>query len=814
MAGARSSQIGIALLLGVLVAGCSGSPEKPSSDRPAPQAQGSVASDPTRPEPSGLLLSEVGIDEPFVELANPGPEPADLAEVSLVAGGRPIDLPDTSVLDTGERRLVPLDDDVLDPAEGSVLLYGAGETLVDSVVWGADQAGSVSLAVGDFASQGIEPGTTVGRPPGAVRPLTPTDWVVYPEAETSPGEANPVPTVPVLLPMSGAVLEEDTTLSWYPVTGATTYRVQVATDATFADLVLDETVAEAAVDAGGLDPGTYVWRVQALADAASASAQSAPSTVTVGGLAKARAAFPGTSINVPLRTQHKDTTMLLLEEPHETQPMAWDAPHTPNGNDPADNKNCAIAMIAMINNFYGGTLSQDRIGYEIFKDRRPGPEEDLNYGYGLTSGGEGRDQTLEAFEFALGAPVGYEPSHTSMDDVWSTIVNAIDSGQPVAGANDHHGYVVSGYAVVNGTRYILINDPARGTYPLAFDTPVRNPANIRLWTMPDRVTAKKQEPEVTRDSDGDKVVDFDETERFHTDPRRKDSDGDKVGDKQDIASGVFDPDYGYAFKRTDRGRDFDSDDRPTELDPDSDQGGCLDGDEDANRDGHRSGQEKWNFDAADDVCGDLSGSITWTLHDSTTWSDGSSTTDDTVTLNVRFDEDDGQWVDAGSSYTWSGSSRTDENPGDDPEAGYCNEFHKSTSTTGGEAFEGALVSSIYVDVFTDTKEVYVTSWVAGELVSDIERGTLMSDGGPTQYCVLVPEHTTQGGGATVDTQAEWGQVPRCLNYEESVLGKIAKDGKSVTFDCTNSETTHPFDGATSVETMTVTGHLSFAAGVR
>ena len=34
--------------------------------------------------------------------------------------------------------------------------------------------------------------------------------------------------------------------------------------------------------------------------------------------------------------------------------------------------NCAIAMVAMVNHYYGGDLSQDRIGYEIFKDRQAG----------------------------------------------------------------------------------------------------------------------------------------------------------------------------------------------------------------------------------------------------------------------------------------------------------------------------------------------------------------------------------------------------------------------------------------------------------
>lgn len=326
-----------------------------------------------------------------------------------------------------------MDDGILDPTGGSVLLYGAGETLVDSLIWGAGQGGSVSLAVGDFASESVEPGTTIGRPPGAVQPLRSTDWVVYPEAEVSPGEPNPA-----------------------------SYRVQVATDETFSDVVLEET---------------------------------------------------------------------------------------------------------------------------------------------------------------------------------------------------------------------------------------------------------------------------------------------------------------------------------------------------------------WNFDSKDDVCGDLSGTITWTLHETRDGPrDEHETSHDVVTLSVRFDEVDGEWVDSGSSYVWNGSSQFDTNPGDDPKAGYCNELHKTTTTTGGGAFETSLASSIWVDVAAESDEVYVSSWVAGVLNGHKETGTLMSDGGPNRWCELVPSDYTQGGGSTLDSQAEWGQIPRCPNYSESVMGTIGKDGRTAVFECEETETYEPVEGATGTVTMSVTGQLTFAKG--
>ena len=196
--------------------------------------------------------------------------------------------------------------------------------------------------------------------------------------------------------------------------------------------------------------------------------------------------------------------------------------------------------------------------------------------------------------------------------MWEVITTAIDAGRPVAGANNSHGFVVIGYEMVGSHAIHALPRPGERQVQEErhHHDDGRPSPDQHVRMMPASVNARKQEPGVTKDSDGDKVVDFDETERFRTDPGKKDSDADKVPDKRDIASGVFDPTFGYADHRTTQGRDFDGDRVPTESDPDSDGGGCTDGDEDEDLDGHWGDKETWNFDDKDDVCGDLSGTIT------------------------------------------------------------------------------------------------------------------------------------------------------------------------------------------------------------
>src|SRR6185436_14733170 len=77
-------------------------------------------------------------------------------------------------------------------------------------------------------------------------------------------------------------------------------------------------------------------------------------------------------LTVPYLTQHKDSPLLLLESNQKTGQHAWDKDHqTPSRNDKADKFNCTLANAAIVNRFYGGDLTQDRIGVELLGAHAP-----------------------------------------------------------------------------------------------------------------------------------------------------------------------------------------------------------------------------------------------------------------------------------------------------------------------------------------------------------------------------------------------------------------------------------------------------------
>lgn len=484
-----------------------------------------------------------------------------------------------------------------DPGSGFVELYAADDTLLDRAAWGADQPASVKLTRGGMVTD-IEPGTTIGRFPLSVQ-LDILEWTIFLPAQATPGFANPQPGVEVMIPLNGAVIsQENFELSWYPVPGAMQYRAQVASDEAFSALIVDATVdtPEVAVE---LQPGHYFWRVQAIAQGGEVANFSPVQTVTVNlASSSLHMAVPQAQVSlaVPFISQHKDTRMLLLESKNETGAHAWDVDHMVlDRADPADNANCVLASIAMINAFYGGDLSQDRIGFDVLNDTFPGPEYDLMYGRGTYT-----DETTAALAFALEGESLFRPQPPTLDVIWADIQLGIDAGAPILAAQlPGHAFVITGYYEDASTRYVLINDPWWGAYAVDL-------AAVRwkyYWMVSPDSIPTLNDPEISMDSDGDGIVDFDETQRFGTNPNDEDTDKDDLKDKDDLRASIYDEQWGYAVASLSfLGRDYDNDGVPMELDEDADGGGCFDGMEDFGLDGKYKEPETYNFDEKDDAC--------------------------------------------------------------------------------------------------------------------------------------------------------------------------------------------------------------------
>jgi hypothetical protein len=575
-------------------------------DRPVGQATGSN---------EVVLLNEVlffpsaGADA-FVELKSTGRTSLDGLTLTNAAGER-FTLPPGLEALTPDRHLLIIFDaanhvegdvvhadraDFLNPDSGSVELTTADGTVLDRVAWGVDRPASVNLSRGGVVAD-LEPGTTIGRFPLSIG-IDRLEWTIFSPPQVTAGAANPQPGVEVMIPLNGAVIGQlSFDLNWYPAAGALEYRVQVSGDEAFSALTIDETVSAPALSVE-LQLGTYFWRVQAVAEDGAAADFSPIQKITVnpGFSLTGHLAAPQrqTSLAVPFMSQHKDTEMLLLESKNETGLHAWDAPHPEmDRTDPADNTNCALASIAMINAYLGGDLSQDRLGYELYKDVWPGPEYDLNYGRGTNT-----SQEEQLLTFALDAEPTYRPEPETLDVFWADVQWEIDADRPVFGTIPGHGFVITGYYEDTTTRWVMINDPSLGQYAVDLE-------GLR-WTKyymisPDSLPVLS-EPEIGMDSDGDGIVDFDESERFGTNPNDPDTDKDNVKDLDDVRASIFDDHFGYAVIGSMEGRDYDEDGVAMELDEDSDGGGCFDGMEDFDLDGEYNEPETWNFDEKDDAC--------------------------------------------------------------------------------------------------------------------------------------------------------------------------------------------------------------------
>lgn len=528
----------------------------------------------------GLLLNEVLFspaqgDATFYEIVNIGGSAVNLKGVSLLNSNGVVldlsdheDVPPGGFFHAGGANLVV-------PDSGFLELRRDDEVL-DRVAWG-DQPDAVRLSRGSVAEE-LAPGTSINRAHGTAA-LDRSAWYT---AEPTSSTPNAPPTPASGLPLSGAIFPAGpVTLGWYHVPGAETYRVRVATDEALSATVVDQTVAASRLTTQALAPGEYFWQVDA-----EPGSESPVQSLAIGAAAL-QATGPSTDqvmLDVEFQEARKDTAMLLLEGQNPAGDYAWDQPHV--GIDAGDHRavpSAYLASVQMLNNWYSGAISQDRLGFEVFKGRFNGPERDLPFGDALT-----REQGLQAVLFALGS--ADEFCSSNQQEMFAMARAGLDAGDPLLGISEHHAVLVTGYAVrapgggpaVPQQSY-FVNDPLIGPY----EVDAEKTAFSCFQGVSGSSIGALDEPEITADSDADGIVDFDETNRFGTNPADADTDGDGRSDKADVAESVFHPEFGYAGEVAFIGpvlgtrppRDYDGDGADPELDCDNDNDGTPDGED-------------------------------------------------------------------------------------------------------------------------------------------------------------------------------------------------------------------------------------------
>lgn len=466
--------------------------------------------------------------------------------------------------------------------------------------------------------------------------------------------------------------------AWHPVEGAIGYKLTII-ESVSGDTVYNGMKHRAYYDKE-LEAGTYEWSVRVVfwSDKYSVSNPWIDHyTIWKRKTVKICNDFSDEHyLRVPQYAVHKDTRMLVPNwgELAEFPEISWDHPDVfvynqipydsylflPRPNDLflEVSWRCWVAGAQMLNHFYKGNLTQDEIKFhgktsafediEINGNHYSKLEKDKIAGaFGL--GGAGSGATAELFAVLMWA---LNIEDQSQMDYWSTEKwdsegNIYDEMARSLTADDVVPYINAGrpmYVGQNFPRHIMILDGYRYSGN-EFQIHLVNISNggeaewvpsssysMCLYIVPPIVSnPKMSDHRVHIDSDGDGIVDFDEVERFKTNPFKKDSDGDDIDDKVEIFSYTikeefvsketcFNPKSGYdesvdahigdymnpydaLLCRVEKYADIDGDSARAELDVDSDHpnnDGLPDGAEDLNHNGYVDNGETDPYNISDD----------------------------------------------------------------------------------------------------------------------------------------------------------------------------------------------------------------------
>ena len=521
--------------------------------------------------------------------------------------------------------------DVFPDEAGQVALYRPGaltsQNIVDFVAWGGFDAPRGTNAVaagvwpsghavsfengfGDISEADIlEKDESIGRYPGASGEGA-AAWANYPKESLTPGAPNPVQPVTFVTPQDGAKVDTATlSLSWRSASGASAYRFQLDDDSDFSSPLIDTTTSNTYVKPDpALQPGVYHWRINPIRQGKASGWSSAYQIQVVDLSVSAAGASAEKVLGISRVRQNKDSYLLGLDGAPEGDPTtntpenAWDSPAPCTEPPCADTTKyahgsnyCVRASIRMMASYYNGgaKLSMDRISYYVLEEwsgnTRPGandgiPDNDLGYARGMYYPDEEDAGISWALNTTINTPGG-KPT-------FAQVKGWIDANRPIMFRDPGHMMVMDGYKEVDGEEYIHVLDPDQ---PPDFERwQEYDSQNIDgYWVGPTSGTARTDEASVSTDSDGDGIMDFDETVRFNLDPYDADTDDDWVPDKKDMREYVFDV-FGNYSKRS---SDTDGDGLRKEVDPDNDNDGSPDGCEDTDYDGKLDTGETDNFDS-------------------------------------------------------------------------------------------------------------------------------------------------------------------------------------------------------------------------
>lgn len=306
----------------------------------------------------------------------------------------------------------------------------------------------------------------------------------------------------------------------------------------------------------------------------------------------------------------------------------------PNGDiNMAATNRCWLSMAQMINHYNGGNISSDEILYYVrngFEDvSGGGPIETMqavNYALDLNAW----DQTLYTWylnEFRSKGVIPTLGGWTVGTPMLHTIIRVIEEGNVLgvsqlnSGKWQAHSMVLNGYKIESsGDVYIhLLNTDNMGKAEwryycnissIGVDLVVSTILNgighlidlipgvttsgnmfFTFYELPHHIWGQKRNanPSVFVDSDLDNIVDFDETERFGTDPLKKDSDDDTIDDLDEIKDFMKCND-GKSYTTS----DIDGDQLYAARDVDSDGDGYCDNQEIAYEAGNPHSCERFN----------------------------------------------------------------------------------------------------------------------------------------------------------------------------------------------------------------------------